>query len=52
MASIEWCYYLVPVSLGVFGLVMTLLLRRCMKGGPTRMERELQELTINQNYNL
>ena len=43
-----WCYYLVPASLGMFGLAMTFLLRRCMKGGLTRMERELQELTIDE----
>ena len=47
MEATEWCYYVAPTSLGVFGLVMTLLLRRCLKDGPTRMERELQELTVN-----
>jgi len=47
MAAIEWCYYSVPAGLGVFGLVMTLVLRRCMKDEPTRMEKELQEIRTN-----
>ncbi len=41
------CYYLVPTSLGVFGLGMTVFLRRALKDEPSKIERELQKLTID-----
>ncbi|MGI0082127.1 MAG: hypothetical protein ACREAF_03235 [Nitrosopumilaceae archaeon] len=47
MEFVDVCYYLVPASLGVFGLGMTVFLRRSMKDEPSKIERELQRLAIN-----
>jgi len=41
----DFCYYIVSAALGVFGLGMTIFLRKSMSNEPGRMERELQGLT-------
>ena len=41
----DFCYYIVPATLGVFGLGMIIFLRKSMRNEPSRMERELQRLT-------
>jgi len=41
----DFCYYIVPAALGVFGLGMTIFLSKSMSNEPGRMERELQGLT-------
>ena len=41
----DFCYYVVPATLGVFGLGMTIFLRKSIRNETSRMERELQRLT-------
>ncbi len=41
------CYYVVPVGLAIFGLGMYFFLRRCMKDGSTKIERELKKINAD-----
>ena len=44
----DFCYYVVPAAIGVFGLGMTIFLRKAMRNETSRMERELQRLTAEE----
>jgi len=41
----DFCYYIVPSAIGIFGVVMTIFLRKIMSNGTAKLESELQKLT-------